>query len=253
MSRIRAFSVCFPMPIQRPGLKLNLPPLNMGAPAAHAPAPSSADHLRANMEGLRQQVRAMPPADFREAQHAPDYAGMRQSGFACMSHGFMLSSGGQDVFMHARREQAQNQGEFAGDKFHLSVRRDLVPQAFQALSGLLFSESSPIDKWKVTDMARVEPEARVGAGAQLTLYVKPDGADSHYSAQGLSQVRQFVERLETTLAEHGIEPGQHPESDVRPENWRYASYRNELRSGREGGDAQSQALREEPFYRLMTE
>ena len=178
---------------------------------------------------------------------------MRQSGFACMSHGFMLSSGGQDVFMHARREQAQNQGEFAGDKFHLSVRRDLVPQAFQALSGLLFSESSPIDKWKVTDIERAGPETRVGVGAQLTLYVKPDGADSQYSAQGLSQVRQFVERLETTLTEHGIEPGKHPESDVRPEHWRYASYRNELRSGREGGDVQSQALREEPFYRLMTE
>ncbi|ENA2756591.1 type III effector phosphothreonine lyase, partial [Salmonella enterica] len=53
--------------------------------------------------------------------------------------------------------------------------------------------------------------------------------------------------------ENGVISGQCPESDVHPENWKYLSYRNELRSGRDGGEMQRQALREEPFYRLMTE
>lgn len=57
-----------------------------------------------------------------------------------------------------------------------------VPQAFQALSELLFSEDSPIDKWKVTDMARVDQQSRVGEDAQFTLYVKPDQEDTQYRA-----------------------------------------------------------------------
>ncbi|EDW1658714.1 type III secretion system effector phosphothreonine lyase SpvC, partial [Salmonella enterica] len=62
-----------------------------------------------------------------------------------------------------------------------------------------------------------------------------------------------IECLESRLSENGVISGQCPESDVHPENWKYLSYRNELRSGRDGGEMQRQALREEPFYRLMTE
>ncbi|ENI0063693.1 type III effector phosphothreonine lyase, partial [Shigella sonnei] len=47
--------------------------------------------------------------------------------------------------------------------------------------------------------------------------------------------------------------GEYPASDVRPEDWKYVSYRNELRSDRDGSERQEQMLREEPFYRLMIE
>jgi phosphothreonine lyase len=129
----------------------------------------------------------------------------------------------------------------------------MVPQAFQALSGLLFSEDSPVDKWKVTDMEQVDQQARVSLGAQFTLYIKPDQENSLYSASLLHKTRQFIECLEVRLSENGVISGQCPESDVHPENWKYLSYRNELRSRHDGGEMQRQALREEPFYRLMTE
>lgn len=91
-----------------------------------------------------------------------------------------------------------------------------------------------------------------GIGAQFTLYIKPDQENSQYSVFLLHKTRQFIEYLESRLAEKGITPGQYPASDVHPENWKYLSYRNELRSGRDGDEMQLQALREEPFYRLMT-
>ncbi|PXX63824.1 phosphothreonine lyase [Pseudomonas sp. LAMO17WK12:I10] len=198
-------------------------------------------------------MRGDPAPHFREYLHAPDYSAMRQSGFGTLHNGFMMNNSGLDAFMHARREQRQCAGAFAGDKLHISVKREDVPLAFNALSGLLFSEDCPIDKWKVTDMERVEPGGRVSEGAQLTLYVKPDTADSRYTAQGLNRIRHFVERLESVMIEHNIQPGQHPDSDVRPFHWQFTSYRNEMRSEREGGEEQSLALRNEPFYRLVTE
>ncbi|AUH51269.1 type III secretion system effector phosphothreonine lyase [Chromobacterium sp. ATCC 53434] len=239
------------MPI-RPKFKLNLTPLDFSAPMEKN-APSAREQLRADFDKLRGQMRELPFPRFQQALHAPDYAGMRQSGFCAVSNGFRMENHGGDVFMHARRENPQSLGEFAGDKFHISIQSEQVPQAFQALSSLLFSDDSPIDKWKITDMERVDHQSRVGVGAQITLYVKPDQTDSLYSALALNKTRQFIENLEANLSEHGIAPGQHPESDVRPDGWRYTSYRNELRSERDGSETQSQALREEPFYRLMTE
>ncbi|MBP4050661.1 type III secretion system effector phosphothreonine lyase [Chromobacterium violaceum] len=241
------------MPINRAGLKLSLPSLNVGPASERPQMPSTNGDLKTNFHSLHNQMRQMPMSHFREARDAPDYSGMRQSGFFAMSQGFQLESHGGDVFMHAHREHPQCKGEFAGDKFHISVQPEQVPQAFQALSGLLFSVDSPIDKWKVTDMERVDQQSRVAVGAQFTLYVKPDQENSQYSASSLHNTRQFIECLESRLSESGLMPGQYPESDVHPENWKYVSYRNELRSGRDGGEMQSQALREEPFYRLMAE
>ena len=61
---------------------------------------------------------------------------MRQSGLFAMSQDFQLSNHSNDVFIHTRREPPQPQSEFAGDKFHISVLRDMVPQAFQVLTVL---------------------------------------------------------------------------------------------------------------------
>lgn len=227
--------------------------MNVGHAYYGAKIQSTNENLKNNFKSLHNQIQNMPISQFKEALDAPDYSGMRQSGFCAKRLGFQLNNHSNDVFIHARREYPQCQGDFAGDKFHISVLRDMVPQAFQALSGLLFSEDSPVDKWKVTDIEQSDQQTRVSLGAQFTLYIKSDQENSQYSASLLHKVRQFIECLESRLFENEVISGQCPESDVHPENWKYLSYRNELRSGREGGEMQSQALREEPFYRLMTE
>ena len=241
------------MPIIKPNLKLNFPPLNVASAYDGVKTPSTNNQLKNNLNSLYNHMRRMPIFHFKEALDVPDYSGMRQSGFFAMSQGFQLNNHSNDVFIHARREFPQSRGEFAGDKLHISVLRNMVPQAFKALSGLLFSEDSPVDKWKVTDIEKADQLARVSLGAQFTLYIKPDQENSQYSASSLHKTRQFIECLESRLAKNRIIPGQFPQSDVHPETWKYLSYRNELRSGRDGGEIQNQALRKEPFYRLMTE
>ncbi|ECG8588506.1 type III secretion system effector phosphothreonine lyase [Salmonella enterica subsp. salamae] len=241
------------MPINRLNLKLNFSMLNVDSTSHNPQVLSTNEHLKNNFNTLYNQMRQMPMFQFKETADAPDYSGIRQCGSFAMRQGFYLESDDKDVFIHARRENAHCKGNFSGDKFHISVLKEQMPQAFNALSGLLFSENSPVDRWKVTDIELVAHQSRVGIGAQFTLYIKPDQENSQYSAFLLHKIRQFIECLESRLAEKEIAHGQYPESDVHPENWKYLSYRNELRSERDGDKMQLQALREEPFYRLMTE
>lgn len=119
------------MPINRPNLNLNIPPLNIVAAYDGAEIPSTNKHLKNNFNSLHNQMRKMPVSHFKEALDVPDYSGMRQSGFFAMSQGFQLNNHGYDVFIHARRESPQSQGKFAGDKFHISVLRDMVPEPRQ--------------------------------------------------------------------------------------------------------------------------
>ncbi|AIC22530.1 hypothetical protein EY04_27525 [Pseudomonas chlororaphis] len=239
----------------RPNLNLNLLKLDMSPPPLQlftSAANTTLEHLNAHFTPLTQEIRDEPTPEFRKSSSAPTYADI-QSGQAMRHNGFRLSNSWLDAFIHADREPGKCAGAFAGDKFHISVKREDVPRAFNALSGLLLSDDCPIDKWKVTDMAKVPPEVRISKGAQITLYVKPDGADLQYTAKGLSSIRHFMERLESVMAEHSFQPGEHPDSDVRPSHWQFSSYRNELRSDREGSETQSAAMRNEPFYRLVTE
>ncbi|CAB3774428.1 hypothetical protein [Paraburkholderia humisilvae] len=128
-----------------------------------------------------------------------------------MSNNGFRVQGSFENFVQVSRLERQSPGAYAGDKFHLSVRRDLVPAAFSMLAELLLSESSPIDRWKATDLTKLEKQkGRLVDGAQWTMYVHTDAADSTYSAQGPQKVRGFVE-----LSAHGIESGEHPDSDVR--------------------------------------
>lgn len=241
------------MPNIRAGLFLNILPLQPTLSVATAQKPATQEHLHLNFYHLKAHISNRPALHFREAPHGQDYSTMRENGFISLHNGYIQNNSGLDAFMHASREQGKCAGVFDGDKFHLSVKQEDVPRAFNALSALLFSEDCPFDKWKVTDMARVEPDARVSKGAQFTLYVKPDTADSQFTASALNSIRHFVERLESVMTEHNIQPGQHPDSDVRPSHWQFTSYRNELRSDRECSYEQDIALRNEPFFRLMTE
>ncbi|EMF3283052.1 type III secretion system effector phosphothreonine lyase, partial [Shigella sonnei] len=234
------------MPIKKPCLKLNLDSLNVVR--SEIPQMLSAnERLKNNFNILYNQIRQYPAYYFKVASNVPNYSDICQF-FSVMYQGFQIVNHSGDVFIHACRENPQSKGDFVGDKFHISIAREQVPLAFQILSGLLFSEDSPIDKWKITDMNRVSQQSRVGIGAQFTLYVKSDQECSQYSALLLHKIRQFIMCLESNLLRSKIAPGEYPASDVRPEDWKYVSYRNELRSDRDGSERQEQMLREEPFY-----
>lgn len=241
------------MPIKNRPAFLDFTPLKLNVPDNAAQTQLTKNYLNSNFDSLIRQMRREPAPNFKEASHAPDYCSIRRSGFYERHNNFMLSNTGQDAFIHVRREPAHCAGSFDGDKFHISIKREEVSQAFNALRGRLFSDDSPIDNWKVTDMQRAEPGSRVSEGAQFTLYVKLDLEDAQCTAKELNHVRYFVECLESILTESRILPGQHPDSDIRPPSWQYVSYRNELRSHREGSEAQRQMLSDEPFYRLVTE
>lgn len=127
---------------------------------------STNEYLENNFDTLHNNMRNMSVSHFKEALNVPDYSGMRQCDIFAISQGFLLERNSIDVFIRAIRTPSKNQGKFVGDKFHTSVQRDMMPQAFQALSGLLFSEYSPVDKWKVTDLEQVDQQERLGVGAQ---------------------------------------------------------------------------------------
>ncbi len=66
------------MPINRPNLNLNIPPLNIVAAYDGAEIPSTNKHLKNNFNSLHNQMRKMPVSHFKEALDVPDYSGMRQ-------------------------------------------------------------------------------------------------------------------------------------------------------------------------------
>ncbi|SFL91781.1 hypothetical protein [Pseudomonas sp. NFACC46-3] len=241
------------MPIAHRPTALSLTPLNIQFSNVQPETSPALKDLKHSFDGLMQQIRSEPSPVFKESMHPVDYSAMRESSFFQKHNDFIITNSVEDVFIHARRELSRCSGNFEGDKFHLSVHKQDVPDAFNALSSLLFSEDCPFDKWKVTDITRSASGHRTSEGAQFTCYAKPDTEDSRYTAEGLYRIRCFMDLLEATLIDHDIRPGHQPESDVRPAYWHYTSYRNELRSQREGSENQSDVLRNEPFYRLITE
>jgi len=203
------------------------------------------NHLQRNFNILSVQMRQMPLSQFNDAQNVPGYSDMFQNGDRVGF--FWFSANG---FINVNRIGIPvSRGELDGNKFHISVQRELMPQAYQALSGLLFSEDSPFNNWKMTDVRIAHPQERLAVGAQFTLYVE----NLKHSALSLHMIRQFIQSLQTRLLKNRIIPGRFPESDVHPENWRYVSYRDERNSDRVGSAEQSQRLRQLPFYRLMTD
>ncbi|MBZ6068374.1 hypothetical protein [Aeromonas schubertii] len=232
--------------------KFNLAPLTLPVTPPEPQSVAQTEQLQARLPELAQQIRSQPTPTLRPDGFPPSYQTMQQTNFAARHGDYRLHTGG-DVFIHATREQGRAEGEFQGDKVHLSVHPDHLDRAFAELGPLLFSGDSPIDKWKVTDLAKVDRDSRVAKGAQFTLYIKPEQADSQYQARDLGRVRHFIEQLESSLNRAGIPLGEAPASDVAPHHWHYTSYRNEHRSDRDGSADQATRLREEPVYRLLTE
>lgn len=237
------------MPRPRPNFSLNLSFLQQ---TSNVPPPASPTTMLRNEEAtLRTAMSMMSRAQFAPAHATPSYAGLPEAAFGAQTFAFSLAPGFEDVFIHANRTGSRGDVKFAGDKIHLSVTPGALGAAWDVIAPLLFSADNPIEKWKVTDLARCTPDARVYRGAQFTLYAKTD-EQTRYTAAHLNRIRTLIDDLEAALMSAGIEPGERPASDVWPSHWRYASYRNEHRSGREGGAEQSARLREEPFFRLIS-
>ncbi len=156
-------------------------------------------------------------------------------------------------FIKFTRTPAKEEGKSVGDKFHISVTQKDVPKAFEVISTLIHSEDSPINSWKTTDVSRVDPrDTRISQGAQFTLYPKPDRTDGTYSPEHMGKIRALVKALEQELQEAGVGKSEHkPASDVSAPQWGYVSYRNEVRSDRQGSESQSAALKQEPFFKLI--
>ncbi|MBV6322471.1 hypothetical protein [Duganella violaceipulchra] len=236
-------------------LHLDLPPIQTGIQTQTPAQPAwqaATDHLLAKQDELRDEMRKMDEFVFRRECNAPTYDDGRLAGFIQEKCGHRLSNPGADAFIHVRRTGGGQPDQYAGDKIHISVRPEQLPAAFSAVAPLLFSMDSPIDSWKVTDMERCSRQSRLYRGAQFTLYIKPQGAECRYEAEGLKKLQDFVQNLETALLESGVPAGRRPDSDVSAPGWQYASYRNEYSSDREGGEAQQRRQREEPFFKLIS-
>lgn len=237
-----------------PKFKGKGPKLTLEVPK-EAPAPQpAATHLIQNWQQIVADMKASEPAEVSAFESAPDYSEFQNIGaFGHLSvNGFELSNPGDNVFMHATRTENNEKG-FDGDKLHISVDAAHIEQAYEVLKPLLFSQHSPIDKWKVTDTASsANAQSRVVQGAQFTLYIKTDSKTTGYEGKTIKQVQNLIQNIESRIAAAGIAPGAKPNSDVSADHWQFVSYRNEKRSDREGGAAQSARLRHEPFYQLVS-
>ncbi|OPA89000.1 type III effector [Pseudomonas fluorescens] len=156
-------------------------------------------------------------------------------------------------FIKFTRIPPKGGGQTPGDKFHISVAKKDVPKAFELISRLINSPESPIDSWKTSDVDRMDPrDTRLSLGAQFTLYPKPDRADGTYSPEFMGKMHALVSTIEQQLQAEGVGRSDHPPaSDVSAPQWRYTSYRNEHRSDREGSAGQTEALKNEPFFKLV--
>lgn len=157
-------------------------------------------------------------------------------------------------FIKLTRTPSKEEGPSVGDKFHISVEKKDVPKAFEIISRIVNSPESPINSWKTSDVDRMDPrDTRLSLGAQFTLYAKPDRTDGTYSPEHMGKMQALVNTLEHALQAEGIGRSDHPPaSDVSAPQWRYTSYRNENRSDRKGSTAHTEALKNEPFFKLVT-
>jgi phosphothreonine lyase len=153
-------------------------------------------------------------------------------------------------FANATRMDA-NSARCNGDKFHISVDQGQIEGAYKSIAGYLFSADSPLMAFKMSDIeyqknkytkyqyAKYQDNfGRTLNGAQFTLYI-----DDVSSPDEIKKVRDFLQVIENKLATDGVNLGLRPNSDVSRDEYNYISYRNEWRSDRIGGQAQSESLK----------
>jgi hypothetical protein len=152
-------------------------------------------------------------------------------------------------FIKFTRQNKKQQGDFLGDKLHISVNPQQMEKAFNVLAGLLFLTESPFDTWKATSLNSIAqfPHIRVVKGFQFTCYICPSQANG-YDIKDILMIRSMIISIENLLKREGIEPGTIDQSDVKAPQWSYVSYRNEFRSSRDQPNPQ---LAQEDFFKLL--
>ncbi|KZK95216.1 MULTISPECIES: hypothetical protein [unclassified Pseudovibrio] len=197
---------------------------------------------------------------FRLANSTPNYNDIKSQNFGDHEGFSYYNLPGVNSFINFGREEGQFKGENHGDKVHISVKKEHLEQAFDAISGLLLSPDSPIDKWKVTNLDSTKGSVdtsnlarRVSDGAQFTLYIRAEEEGEPYTTEQLVKTHQFFEEIEGALLTNWVDEGVKPDSDVSAHHWGYISYRNELNSDRAGGEQQAAFLKQEPVFRALTE
>ncbi|MEJ8799741.1 type III effector phosphothreonine lyase [Trinickia caryophylli] len=217
--------------------------------------PQGGSQIRSSLitefDALARELGQMSQSELKPSRDPITYGAMNSGGYMKLHAGFALFKRPSDVFINALRRQSSPS---SGDKLHVSVDESRVEDAFDTIAGLLFSDDSPIDQWKIVDTRRVAKlkDTRVSHGANITLYVEPSNGTA-YSSRDLSRVRALIDQIEAMLSQAGIAPGIPPASDAVAPQWRYVSYRNEHMSSREdGGPMQRSRLAGEPFFRLVS-
>lgn len=232
-------------------------------PAQTVPLPTH-EALRHDLDELMHGLlKASTASIFATCPEAPDYRaflGSESKGpfFAHIKkyQDYLVSKEGS--FIQAARLEAHRHGDYAGDKFHISVEPSALERTFNLLSAVLFSPDSPIDRWKMSDPRKVPPGSRTHVGAQITLYAKPRQESSRYELADLMLTRQYIEHLEALLASDCITHGRVPDSDVQAPHWAYTSYRNDQRGERfldsaNAIEVNQRKMNDEPFFQLMSQ
>ncbi|WP_066016172.1 hypothetical protein [Endozoicomonas atrinae] len=159
------------------------------------------------------------------------------------------------------------------NKFHLSVAKHSIDNAFNAVKSLLFSTANPFTVWKMSNFPYIEtllqnsekplepynpddPAHRVYYGAQFTFYGSPDDIDSYsgmnsYSLKKLKAMQDFIFQSEQCLRQANIQTGEIPTSDALLPNHQYITYRNENFGKYEQGDV-TQKLEAQPLFQMIT-
>ncbi len=172
---------------------------------------------------------------------------------------FDYSKSALDVFIHFSKidpNYTTKPTSSYGDKFHISVNSNNVPEAFNLLAGFLLSKDLNLFEWKITDMndashgSNPDKLNRVREGAQFTLYFHPLD-NQHYTEDEIRKVRCLVNIIETTLKNAGITPGDIPDSDIVSSEMEYVSYRNDavIRSNDKINQEERKLLSSQEFFK----
>jgi Salmonella virulence-associated 28kDa protein len=153
----------------------------------------------------------------------------------------------------------QSKWRYTGDKVHVSVQWERVPDAGDLMLLILLAHPDTIKEFKVTNMEEIgrkldnETARRIYYGAQISVYLRVAPGDEADAAGRFARVMMTVSPI---MRDAGIKPGQQPGSDltVNP----YVSFRHDyddlidpekfkaLKQVVEGG------MSEEQFYGLTS-
>lgn len=236
-------------------LKLKLPTIDTGsqASASIADVPMNANgQLERDKDAIAEHLKTTPPRDIERDNSPPSLDTVVREVGHDATH-FSTSNPGNDFFITAESKGDAGKSTYDKHKVHLSVDKEKFDEAYKALAPLLFSEASPIRRFKLTDMERAAAASPQGAasdrvtqGAQFTLYLKSNPQTGHYDARHMHAIKSFVDQCENELDKAGMSSGKLPTSDVPL--GKYASYRDENYE-RDGQDGEKMA--HEPMATLL--